>query len=387
MARTKRRSKVRKARTTSTAFEPVWDETLEDPKVQIGKMLNWYHYHKSKKDALEYFEDFLKRSDLDKEKKKKIQAAGKGWVGPTLAWSCRIVHLHQEQGIEIPNNFQEFIDKQLIKLEEVGSCVVEEKEEEKEEEKDKKPKPTVQDYIQQQTDRFCGELDSELETFIENKCKNPIDIEKWLESNKVKSQQALDIAAFFQKYFDEYSEVLEGKDPELVEAYSHYTKPELKRLVKYLEGIIDTSKTWSKKAKILKAANRKPRKRKPKPPLKQVEKLNFLKETEEFGGLKSVPPTRIVGSTELWVFNTKTRVLGVYTCTNNHGFSIKGSTIQNFDVDQSICKKLRKPEDVIAEVMSLAKRGRNKILQKLSTREALLTGRINNHTILLRVEK
>jgi hypothetical protein len=100
-----------------------------------------------------------------------------------------------------------------------------------------------------------------------------------------------------------------------------------------------------------------------------------------------VPPLRIVGSFELWVFNTKTRVVSVYYCTNNHGFSIKGTTLQNFCIDKSVSKKLRKPEEAIEKILSLQKRGRNKIMEELTTKEQRATGRINNDCILLRSDK
>jgi hypothetical protein len=101
--------------------------------------------------------------------------------------------------------------------------------------------------------------------------------------------------------------------------------------------------------------------------------------------LKSVPATQIVGATQLWVYNVKYKSLGVYVCTNPHGFSVKGCTILNYDVNESISKTLRKPEDVIPSVLELGKVALRKVLPSLRTREKKLTGRINKDTILLRV--
>ena len=112
-----------------------------------------------------------------------------------------------------------------------------------------------------------------------------------------------------------------------------------------------------------------------------------MKYMKEQGLLKSIPPEKVIGANQLWVYNTKTKVLAVYHSDNAKGFTVKGSTLQNFDEKLSIGKRLRKPEKTLPTVLESGKIKLRKIMEELTTMQLNLTGRINDDTILLRVEK
>ncbi len=78
-------------------------------------------------------------------------------------------------------------------------------------------------------------------------------------------------------------------------------------------------------------------------------------------------------------------MLGVYNADNAKGLSVKGSTLQNFNEQTSIGKRLRKPAATIKELMEAGKVKIKKILPDLSTKESNLTGRMNSDTIILRI--
>jgi hypothetical protein len=103
--------------------------------------------------------------------------------------------------------------------------------------------------------------------------------------------------------------------------------------------------------------------------------------------LTSIEPKGIIGASQLWVYNTKTRNLSVYHAVDRDGLSVRGSTLTGFDEAVSITKKLRKPEQVIPQVLNLAKVPLRQIMKDLTTTEQKATGRINTDTILLRVLK
>jgi hypothetical protein len=94
-----------------------------------------------------------------------------------------------------------------------------------------------------------------------------------------------------------------------------------------------------------------------------------------------------VGCSQLWVFNTKSRKLGVYNADDSGGLSVKGSTIINYKQDTSAQKTVRKPEALLPEVLKAGKISLRKILPGINSVEQELTGRINDDTILLRVIK
>jgi len=130
----------------------------------------------------------------------------------------------------------------------------------------------------------------------------------------------------------------------------------------------------------------KTRKRKAKSADQVVSKLNYAKDFAELK-LVSIDPKTIIGASSLWVYNTKTRKLGVYHALDAAGLNIKGSTIQNFAESKSVQKTLRKPAETLPEIMKAGKVTLRHILVQVRAAEKVLTGRINNDTILLRTVK
>ncbi len=199
---------------------------------------------------------------------------------------------------------------------------------------------------------------------------------------QIKDAQTKYIVEWAKSKRIEFDDVMNTDDKELKEAYSNFTKPQLKKMVAYFDQVIlDCQKVSGEKTK-----SRKPRKRKAKSPDQLVAKLNYLPEFKELG-LTSVKVTDIIGAMSLWVFNTKTRKLGVYHAEDAGGLSVKGSTILNFAESKSMQKKLRKPEVVLPEVLNGGKVILRNLLDGINSVPHWLNGRINKDTILLKVTK
>jgi DNA gyrase/topoisomerase IV subunit A len=131
--------------------------------------------------------------------------------------------------------------------------------------------------------------------------------------------------------------------------------------------------------------NRAPRAKKPTDKSKLVSKMKYLKQDDKLK-IVSVNPADIVGSQELWVFNTKTRKLGKYIAKEYSELSVKGTTVINFDENKSVQKTLRKPEDQIKEFKSAGKVALRKFLDDIKAVDIKLNGRINEDTVLLKVQ-
>jgi hypothetical protein len=140
-------------------------------------------------------------------------------------------------------------------------------------------------------------------------------------------------------------------------------------------------------------ATRKPRTAKPKSADKLIVKLKYLK-VDQKNSLASINPTDIVGASELWVFNIKTRKLGKYVADNidptgqaraGSGLSIKGTTIIGFNEALSVQKTLRKPEVQLKEFKAAGKVALRKFMEEIATTDTKLNGRINADTVLLKV--
>jgi len=176
---------------------------------------------------------------------------------------------------------------------------------------------------------------------------------------------------------------------QLKEGYGHFKKADVKKLFTAVEGLLQALDFVIETAK----ATRAPRKAKPKSATKLVEKLKFLKVDEKFK-LASVSPDQIIGASELWVFNIKTRKLGKYVAKNidpkglqreGSGLSVKGTTIQGYDETLSIQKTLRKPDLQLKEFKDAGKVKLRKFLDEIATTDTKLNGRCNPETVLLKI--
>lgn len=129
---------------------------------------------------------------------------------------------------------------------------------------------------------------------------------------------------------------------------------------------------------------RKTRKTRVKTADKVVAKVKYCKEFTELK-LVSISPEKVIKASSLWTYNTKYKQLAVYNAKDDNGLSIKGTTILNYNEETSIVKRLRKPDAITKEVLSLGKVPLRQLMGKLSTSASKARGRLNEDTVLLRV--
>jgi hypothetical protein len=103
--------------------------------------------------------------------------------------------------------------------------------------------------------------------------------------------------------------------------------------------------------------------------------------------IKSINPAEIIGASQLWIFNTKNRKLGVYNTLDAEGLSVKGTTIINFDEVKSVMKTLRKPETILPEIIKGGKVYMRNVMTTINSVEMQMNGRINKDIVILRVIK
>jgi hypothetical protein len=93
-----------------------------------------------------------------------------------------------------------------------------------------------------------------------------------------------------------------------------------------------------------------------------------------------------LGAKELWVYNTKNRKIGRYVAKEYGDLGVKGASIINFDENLSIQKTVRKPEDKLKEFKAAGKVALRKFLDDINATDTKMNGRINEETILLKVQ-
>ncbi len=251
------------------------------------------------------------------------------------------------------------------------------------EEKAAAPVMSIQDRVREATFGMTEEIEDTLESFVkdpESFDPKAFKILNLLRGKQAKAAHARIIRDFYQRQYDEYLELQEGKCDQLKEAYSHLTKAQVKKIVTFYQEILSACDMLMQEAKV----NRKPRAKKSKPVEKIVEKLKYMKQDDKLK-LVSISPTDIVGAKELWVFNIKTRKLGKYVTSEFSELGVKGTSVTGFDEHKSVQKTLRKPEEQLKEFKAAGKVALRKFLEDIKAVDIKLNGRINEDTVLLKV--
>jgi hypothetical protein len=329
---------------------------------QLTQALSWYAQNRDNKDATKYATEYFK-----KKLKIPVPETLKSQVS-TFGFICRIVSL----GGVLSDSNATWFNETIKKLQEETPVV-------------KQATATVvsiQDHIKRKASDCIGELEGQIDELITSEFKANVSPYATMTGMDAKGAHTKFIIDHFKTRRAEYDDVLTTSDIDIKEAYSNFTKTQLKKLIAYCDQVIvDGMKLAGEAVKT-----RKPRKRKAKSADQLIAKMNYAKDFVELK-LVSIDPKTIIGASSLWVYNTKTRKLGVYQAADAAGLNVKGSTIQNFAESKSVSKKLRKPEVTIPEVLKGGKVALRNVLNDIRAVESALTGRINTDTILLRTVK
>lgn len=376
---------------TSRDSSPVWDGAQEWTGEQITRQfrvaMEYYRLESSVKDLRPKVAEWMELKGYDKStitefrklKDKRIPSTLCG-VAACLVRGMPEVHAGFNSGKDTAAWLRTAIEDAIKQ----GANDVDDDEETV----DEKPivkKETIQDRLAEKFTEAMGELEGQIDDYI-TQGKDP-KVFQLLSAANIAVQYASKVAELIQPRIDELNEYIEGKDSQLNEAYKHLGKREVKAYIKMYETIINDAMAY----KTSKIATRAKPKRKPVPPERQVKGLKYLKEFADLG-LKSINPTDILGMSELWIYNTKTRKLGRFVVPM-HGdmaistLGVKGSAIIGFDEINSTAKTLRKPAEKLAEFKTLGKPALRKFMSTIKSVEVKLKGRIGPDTILLRAIK
>ena len=348
--------------------EPKFSPLAEITKVEMSRALNWYSQNKASKDADKYASDYFK-------KKLKVANCEQGLkeMSPTFGFVCRIV----SNGGLLSSKDQSWLNEQIE--------LVKEKSKKRKVIVDTKPATpvvTIQDRIAERSSECVGEMEGMIDDMILSDFKDVPSPYGLMHTMSIKGAHTKYITEWARKRRGQFDEALTTTDKEVKEAWSNFTKPQIKKLVAFCDQIIlDCQKLVGESVKT-----RKPRKRKEKSPDQLVAKVKICAEFKELN-LKSVDVKQVLGATQVWVYNTKYRKLGVYHAEDAGGFSIKGTSLQNFSETKSIQKKLRKPEVSLPEVMNAGKVTLRNFMSGIRAVESAMNGRLNADTVILRVIK
>ena len=234
-------------------------------------------------------------------------------------------------------------------------------------------------------ERVHKEIVSQLEACIDEWTNTrsgnaTLNISALLRDSKIPAQGCKTILDWLEKNHEEFNGALQRVDEQLVEGYSYFAKPELRKIVKTIESMINDVRNHAK----IKNSTRKPRTKKVKDASKQVAKLKYQQHSADWS-IDSVSPTRIPTAQRLYLFNTKTRALSVYIASGAAGFEVKGTSLKGYDTTSSFAATLRKPKETLNGILSSTPKQLDKLLSKLTVKKKPVNGRINEQTIILKI--
>lgn len=291
----------------------------------------------------------------------------------------------------MPEKTRSHIENRMDEWLKRGHTVVEEAEA-KAEEKAAKPKISIQQRMQEQVDPLLGEWEGYIDDYLDGKMSlkdfDPYNEMRAFDGGCIKPNHAKIIKESYAPQIAEAEEIIKWECEQLKEGYSFMTPKMRKEYIKWFEKIQTACDTIIETGK----SQRKPRKKRVVSKEKMVAKLKFQL-NESSLGIASIRPEEVAYANEVWVYNTKTRKVGVYHAKNKDprglsrpgtGLTVKGTTIKDFDPELSFQKTLRKPAEQIQNWTGKAKTRFAKAFEEVKAVETKLNGRINDTTIILR---
>jgi hypothetical protein len=313
----------------------------------VIRALNWYNATWDIKKLTTTATNYLKQKKIKKT------------IPPTVSVRTAGAVIRLIERKQIPDN-QVYLKEWLERLEDKVPTL-----------KSKSKRPSIQESTAIKQNEYITGLDNLFERFIETGM-SIYGMKGYLYDTGMKASYVQGCMDWAQSVYDEIQ--LSMSDPELKEGYSNFTVAQKRKILHFFNNMLKELGTYRNAVKPV-------RKRKPIPASKVVQKVKFQKFDEELN-IVSVIPEKIIGSSMVFLFNTKTRMLSYYKSMG--GLSVSGTSIKDFDVGLS--KKIRTPSIFHQHFRGLGKRVSEKMfLNDISTKQNVASGRINSDTIILKV--
>ena len=244
---------------------------------------------------------------------------------------------------------------------------------------------SIQDRLRERAREVAGEVEGWIDDFMCDKKQAAKTVEDFVNLFKgadLKAPHMRHIQDIFERRAQEIAEAAEGKDKDLAEAYSNYTKPELKKFDLFHKNLLKACVMMQEVAKVERA----PRKKKVVSTEKVVSKLKYKKDDKALG-IVSLNPTQIIGATIVWSFDTKTRKLTKYVADDIAGtLSVKGASIIGVNQAKSTSKTLRYPATQLEAFKKCGKVQLRTFIEEIPTVGISPTGKLNENCVILKIQ-
>jgi len=352
------------------SFGKFTDLDLDQQRESIASALNWYNSAFKSKDSQKAMIEYVTKNH--KKHLPAVKAVSSGMVATYGNLARMIMNGCTD------SNIISRVDDYVFSMSEDGKKILSSK-------KDLVQKKaagrvvSIQERVDDQVREYLGEIEGEVDEFVLNKCKKSnFNLYNWLQAREVKGVHTRKIRAFYKDVYIELREVVAGTDEQLNEGYAFLTKAKQKKYAQFIAKLVSDSDEWIKNC----SSKRKVRKRKVKTPGELVSNLKY-KASDDTYKITSIDPADVLDASQVWVFDTKTRFL--YKYVSDVGIAVKGTTLKEWNEDQSFKKKIRKPELILPEVVSGGKVKLRKLMDGIRAKESKVTGRVNGEMVIVRV--
>jgi hypothetical protein len=363
----------RSSDTNILGMEPTWQvQPTEYRTSRLSKAFSWYNYFYGKKDARDMIVNYLEAHDRRADVRL-LKGIPDSAIRLTTGWLCRMsmvgLELHDTEQLKLQNQLREILDSKQNEVTEVA-------------EEPAVAKPNIQDRLREKASECNGELDGMFDEFMLSGAKltadfKPVTIMRGL---NVAPQMISQILDNWKRKLAEFEAVAEGKDAQLVEAYSHLSKIQLRNVIKFCEAVINDCGAYVQ----IKKVERKPRTVRAVPPEKRAAKFKMLAEFAELK-LKSQPAASLVDKSEAWLYDSKKRKL-IHLVADSHtqAFTVKNNSVIGFSTVETVQKTLRKPAEQLKGILGAGKPAARKAFKDINTTETAWNARGTENLIILK---
>lgn len=365
--------------------EPAFIVQPENRNIELIRSFNWYSRFYGRKDAKDLIVQYLDLTGND-GLAKVVRKVDESNLNPSLCWLARLTL----RGLQLTDDENKRLQDEINRL---VKSVTDPEYKESQLKVNKKPevkvevsRPNVQEIMKEKAREAAGEIEGMFDDYLLAGAKSTFNFKPLdeLAKKNVLPQHIYIFTDAWNRKRNEIEEAIVGKDAQLVQAYSHYTKTQLKNILKFIDQCLSDFNSY---VSIKKAAKAKPRTRKAVPVEKIVAKLKFMKAFKDAAtklDLISLHPIKLHGSSEAWVYDTAKRKLHHYIADEySKTFTVKGNTLLGFDNNQSEVKTLRKPAEQIKEIMG-SKPAARKYFKDIKAVATSPNGRFNDAMVILK---
>jgi hypothetical protein len=334
-----------------------------------ARVLNWYNYYYENKDALPFLVNYMKTNGFTPEEIDAVKSVPAWSIKFNVMTRARIM----TRGFIM---FEEDVDRFKKELrEEVDRCLAWVAKENSEKVV-KQPKYSKKDRENEQ----IGEVEEAIDNFI------------LYEDTNFNAYDYFRKIGIGQNVVKKYAEKLDNilvqlHDREFQRELDQPMQPKKKTAYgKFLQKLKSECESYTNARKASKVQQRKPRKIKEKSADQLTKGMKYLKEDTALK-LVSQPPTAIIGAQVVLLYNVKWRNLYYIMANSDKGLSVQGTKIIGWNEKESHLKKLRKPEQILSDIMKGNKIGCKRIIQGVNGTDHKHNGRVDENTIILKVFK